>query len=58
MRTWQRRGDTAAATLRWRQQAAGAGSVREKLKVACSASQDTALCYVSSSLPKMVDVTD
>jgi hypothetical protein len=32
-------------------------SVREKLKVACSASQDT-LCYVTTSLPKMVDGTD
>ena len=53
-RRWRRRW--------WRRQCGGSkqqvrDSVREKLKVACSASQDT-LCYVTTSLPKMVDGTD
>ena len=54
--------ENLAAARRRRRQCGGSkqqvrDSVREKLKVACSASQDT-LCYVTTSLPKMVDGTD
>ena len=61
-RRWRRSSGGAAVAAAIRRQCGGSkqqvrDSVREKLKVACSASQDT-LCYVTTSLPKMVDGTD